>query len=89
MDRTATDTIDGFNYQFNKSVLEILKADSNTNIILEGYIEDIDVFTNDGITAIQCKYYDSNEKYYWDSAYCVVSMSCTPVWNEEQHKIVK
>lgn len=52
MDRTATDTIDGFNYQFNKSVLEILKADSNTNIILEGYIEDIDVFTNDGITAI-------------------------------------
>ncbi len=62
MDRTATDTIDGFNYQFNKSVLEILKADSNTNIILEGYIEDIDIFTNDGITAIQCKYYDSNEK---------------------------
>ncbi len=32
---------------------------------------------------------DSNEKYYWDSTYCVVSMSCTPAWNEEQHKIVK
>ncbi len=32
---------------------------------------------------------DSNEKYYWDSIYCVVSMSCTPAWNEEQYKIVK
>lgn len=30
--------------------------------MLEGYIEDIDVFTKDGITAIQCKYYDANEK---------------------------
>ncbi|MCM1370587.1 MAG: hypothetical protein NC181_01675 [Clostridium sp.] len=32
---------------------------------------------------------DSNEKYYWDSTYCVVSMSCAPAWNKEQHKIVK
>lgn len=31
---------------------------------------------------------DSNEKYYWDSSYCVVSMSCTPAWSEEQHKLV-
>ena len=62
MDRTATYTIEEFNYQFNKSILEILKADSNTNIMLEGYIEDIDVFTKDGIIAIQRKYYDANEK---------------------------
>lgn len=27
-----------------------------------------------------------NEKYYWDSNYCVVSMSCTPAWQESQHK---
>ena len=32
---------------------------------------------------------DSNEKYYWDSTYCIVSMSCTPAWNEEQHKMVQ
>lgn len=32
---------------------------------------------------------DSNEIYYWDSVYCVVSMSCTPAWNEEQHKLVE
>lgn len=32
---------------------------------------------------------NSNEKYYWDSTYCVVSMSCTPAWSEEQHKLIK
>lgn len=31
---------------------------------------------------------DSNEKYYWDTNYCKVSMSCTPSWNNEQHKLV-
>lgn len=31
---------------------------------------------------------NSNEKYYWDSTYCIVSMNCTPAWNEEQHKLV-
>lgn len=27
------------------------------------------------------------EKYYWDSTYCVVSLSCTPAWSPDQHKI--
>ena len=31
---------------------------------------------------------DKNEKYYWDSNYCVVSMTCTPAWSPEQHKLV-
>lgn len=31
---------------------------------------------------------NSNEKYYWDSTYCVVSISCTPAWSEEQYKLV-
>ena len=30
-----------------------------------------------------------NEKYYWDTKYCIVSMSCTPAWDEKQHKIVQ
>lgn len=59
MDRTATDTIMGFNYQFNKSILEILNADLNTQIRLEGYIEDLDLFKGDDIIGIQCKYYES------------------------------
>lgn len=32
---------------------------------------------------------NSNEKYYWDSTFCVVTMACTPAWNEEQHKLVQ
>jgi len=32
---------------------------------------------------------NSNEKYYWDTDYCVVSMSCTPAWTEEQHKFIE
>ncbi len=32
---------------------------------------------------------DRNEKYYWDSEYCSVSMACTPAWTAEQHKLVK
>ncbi len=30
-----------------------------------------------------------NEKYYWESKYCIVSMSCTPAWKAEQHKMTK
>lgn len=30
-----------------------------------------------------------NEKYYWDTDWCVVSMACTPAWTEEQHKLVE
>lgn len=30
-----------------------------------------------------------NEKYYWKTEYCRVSMSCTPAWNENQHKLVE
>ena len=62
MDRTATHTIKGFNYQFNKTILEILNAKSDTKIVLEGYIEDIDVFKRNETIAIQCKYYESSEK---------------------------
>lgn len=32
---------------------------------------------------------DANEKYYWDSTYCIVSISCAPAWSEEQYKIVQ
>lgn len=31
---------------------------------------------------------EPNEKYYWDSSYCIISMACTPSWCKEQHKII-
>ncbi len=30
-----------------------------------------------------------NEKYYWDTEYCAVSMACTPAWSEKQYKLVE
>ena len=30
--------------------------------------------------------FDENEKYYY---YCKISMSCTPIWSMEQHKLVE
>lgn len=32
---------------------------------------------------------ENNRKYYWNTNYCKVSMSCSPAWSLEQHKIVE
>ena len=32
---------------------------------------------------------EHDEKYYWNSNYCKVSMTCTPAWNKEQYQLVK
>lgn len=32
---------------------------------------------------------ENNEKYYWETQYCKVSMTCTPAWSEEQHKLIQ
>lgn len=32
---------------------------------------------------------EPNEKYYWDTEHCIVSMTCTPAWSIEQYKLVK
>ncbi|MCM1052888.1 MAG: cupin domain-containing protein [Ruminococcus sp.] len=29
-----------------------------------------------------------NDKYYYETDYCVLSLTCTPAWNPNQHKIV-
>jgi len=59
--RSAEDTISGYYYQFDKSILEVLSlADDADSIIVEG-IEDIDVENADEKTAIQCKYHAKTE----------------------------
>jgi hypothetical protein len=63
MRRSADFTIQGFLYQFNKTLLEILRANDEDQIIVEGPIEDIDIASPDGnIEAIQCKYHEA-QKY--------------------------
>jgi len=32
---------------------------------------------------------NSNEKYYWKTKYCKVSMTCTPAWSAEQYRLVQ
>lgn len=69
MTRTADFTIQGFLYQFNKTLLEILTAESDTTITVEGIIEDIELHKNGEIQAIQCKYHESLENFTLSAIY--------------------
>jgi len=63
MDRIADYTIQGFLYQFNKTLLEILQNSDDSNLTVEGIIEDIDVVSGSGIKAIQCKYHEEQQNF--------------------------
>ncbi len=56
-DRSAIDTISGYFYQFDKTILDILTSNDDTIIVVEG-VEDIDLISPDETIAIQCKYYE-------------------------------
>lgn len=59
--RSATDTIKGYFYQFDYSIAEILNLPKDSDkIVVEG-IEDIDINSSTDETAIQCKYYAKTE----------------------------
>jgi len=32
---------------------------------------------------------NNNEKYYWQTEHCKVSMTCTPAWSKEQYELIK
>ncbi|WP_308698175.1 DUF4297 family anti-phage-associated protein [uncultured Thomasclavelia sp.] len=59
--RDAIDTIKGYYYQFDYFILQLLnlKNDDDT-VTIEG-IEDVDIFDEKGLTAVQCKYYSKTE----------------------------
>ena len=56
--------------------------------VLEGsgklYFEDRSIEFSKGDSIL----IDKNEKYYWKTEYCKVSMTCTPAWCQEQHKLI-
>ena len=72
MNRIANYTIKGFLYQFNVTLLNILDSSDDAVITVEGLIEDIDIETDTGINAIQCKYHETAEKF-------VLSSVCEPI----------
>jgi hypothetical protein len=60
-DRTAIDTIKGYFYQFDFSILKILELPNDTDsVVIEG-IEDLDIKTATEENAVQCKYYSKTE----------------------------
>lgn len=63
MSRAADYTIKGFLYQFNKTLLEILNAQDDSIITVEGIVEDIEVVTPAVMKAIQCKYHEASETF--------------------------
>jgi hypothetical protein len=60
-DRSAVDTIRGYFYQFDYSILQVLQlVDLDDSISVE-CIEDVDIHTATEDTAVQCKYYAGTE----------------------------
>lgn len=59
--RSATDTIKGYFYQFDLSILKLLTLSGENDSVQIECIEDIDVHTASDSTVIQCKYYEHTE----------------------------
>ena len=60
-DRTATDTIRGYFYQFDLAILKLLQLEDDTHEITVEGIEDVDVKNATEEIAIQCKYHSKTE----------------------------
>lgn len=69
MPRTADYAIQGFLYQFNKTALEILKAQDDDTITVEGIVEDIEIASQTSLTAIQCKYHEASTSFTLSAVY--------------------
>lgn len=60
-DRSAVDTIRGYFYQFDLSILSILRLKSPEDSVEIECTEDVDIRTATDVTATQCKYYAKTE----------------------------
>ena len=67
--RTADFTIQGFLYQFNKTLVEILSSSGNSTITVEGPVEDIEVASDGKVNAIQCKYHEAKSQFNLSAIY--------------------
>lgn len=60
-DRSAVETIRGYFYQFDYSILRVLRLSDPGGSIAVECIEDVDIRTATEVTAVQCKYYSGTE----------------------------
>ena len=58
--RCATDALNGYFYQFDYTILQLLQDTNNKEFVVEG-IEDVDIQTATTKTAVQLKYYDKTD----------------------------
>jgi len=61
INRGATETIKGYFYQFDFTIVKILNLTNDSDVITVEGIEDIDIESLTEDTAIQCKYYAKTE----------------------------
>ena len=59
--RNASETILGYFYQFDKTIIEIFKQTNDDNVVTIEGIEDIDIEKTDEVETIQCKYHEALE----------------------------
>ncbi|EIJ0973302.1 hypothetical protein CGG82_23630 [Vibrio parahaemolyticus] len=59
--RSAVDTIRGYFYQFDLSILSILQLEALEDSVEIECVEDVDIRTATEVTATQCKYYAKTE----------------------------
>ncbi len=69
MNREADYTIKGFLYQFHLTLLKILESEEDTDVTVEGIIEDIDIHDRNFVEAIQCKYHETKVSYCLSDIY--------------------
>lgn len=74
--RQADSTIKGYSYQFIKSIFEILEAEDEAAILLEGVIEDIDIHSPSNTTTIQCKYHEDKKFLISSVSVPILEMLC-------------
>lgn len=56
LNRSADATIRGFYYQFDTTIIKLLELENDEDSIKVEGIEDIDIYTINGIETVQCKY---------------------------------
>jgi hypothetical protein len=59
--RAAIDTIKGYFYQFDYSILQLIDSSCESDAVCIEGIEDIDINANSETIAVQCKYYAGTE----------------------------
>ena len=77
MSRTADYAIQGFIYQFIITFQKLLLLSDDSEVTVEGIVEDIDIVSPTGQDAIQCKYHESKQKFTLSTIYKpVLQMLC-------------